>query len=426
MARIELDHVTKVYPGGGVPAVNDLSLDIGDGDFMVLVGPSGSGKSTALRMVAGLEDVTSGDIRIGDRVVNDLPARDRDIAMVFQNYALYPNMTVEENLAFGLRLHKTPQDEQRRRVAEAARILSLEPFLKRKPAALSGGQRQRVAMGRAIVRDPQAFLMDEPLSSLDAKLRVSTRAELAALHDRLGTTTIYVTHDQIEAMTLGDRVAVLKDGELQQADTPQKLFDAPVNLFVATFIGSPAMNLSEGRLIRDDGGLAVVFSGHKVPVPDQAIAEHPGLERFRDRQVIIGVRPSSLEDAAFAPRGWPQIKAEARVTEKLGSEVDVIFPIKSPPVQHEVMVAQFDNAAKDSPPTGEPAQPGALVGAGESLWTARVNPKTSARPGSAIDLAVDTSALYWFDPDTGQAITRQATGDRPSSAQDATLPHAVA
>jgi multiple sugar transport system ATP-binding protein len=329
MARIELDHVTKVYPGG-VPAVNDLSLDIGDGDFMVLVGPSGSGKSTALRMVAGLEEVTSGEIRIGDRVVNNLPSRDRDIAMVFQNYALYPNMTVEENLAFGLRVHKIPKDEQRRRVAEAARILSLEPFLKRKPAALSGGQRQRVAMGRAIVRDPQAFLMDEPLSSLDAKLRVSTRAELAALHDRLGVTTIYVTHDQIEAMTLGDQVAVLKDGKLQQADTPQKLFDAPVNLFVATFIGSPAMNLTEGRLIRDDGGLAVVFSGHKVPVPHQAIAEHPGLERFQDRQVIIGVRPSSLEDATFAPRGWPQIKAEARVTEKLGSEVDVIFLVKSP------------------------------------------------------------------------------------------------
>ena len=426
MARIELDHVTKVYPGA-VPAVNDLSLDIGDGDFMVLVGPSGSGKSTALRMVAGLEEVTSGEIRIGDRVVNDLPPRDRDIAMVFQNYALYPNMTVEENLAFGLRLHKTSKDEQRRRVAEAARILSLEPFLKRKPAALSGGQRQRVAMGRAIVRDPQAFLMDEPLSSLDAKLRVSTRAELAALHDRLGATTIYVTHDQIEAMTLGDRVAVLKDGELQQADTPQRLFDAPVNLFVATFIGSPAMNLTEGRLIRDDGGLAVLFSGHKVSVPDQAIAEHPGLERFRDRQVIVGVRPSSLEDAAFAPRGWPQIKAKAGVTEMLGSEVDVIFPIKSPPVQHEVMVAQFDKAAKDSPPTdGEPGQPGALVGAGENLWTARVNPKTSARPGRAIDLAVDTSALYWFDPDSGQAIARQSAGDRPAGLQDPAPSAAVA
>ena len=240
MARIELDHVTKIYPGAP-PAVNDLSLDIPDGSFMVLVGPSGSGKSTALRMVAGLEEITEGEIRIGDRVVNDLPPKDRDIAMVFQNYALYPHMTVEENLAFSLQLHKTPKAEQQQRVAEVARMLSLEPFLKRKPAALSGGQRQRVAMGRAIVRDPQAFLMDEPLSNLDAKLRVSTRAQLAALHDRLGVTTVYVTHDQIEAMTLGTRVAVLKDGQLQQVDTPQRLFDAPANLFVATFMGSPAI-----------------------------------------------------------------------------------------------------------------------------------------------------------------------------------------
>ena len=253
MARIELDHVTKRYPGG-VPAVNDLTLEIADGEFMVLVGPSGSGKTTALRMIAGLEELTSGEIRIGGRVVNDLPPKDRDIAMVFQNYALYPHLTVEENLAFGLQLHKIPKPEQRRRVAEVARMLSLEPFLERKPAALSGGQRQRVAMGRAIVRDPQVFLMDEPLSNLDAKLRVSTRAQLAALHDRLGATTIYVTHDQIEAMTLGTKVAVLKDGQLMQVDAPENLFDAPANLFVATFIGSPAMNLAEGRLVRDDGG----------------------------------------------------------------------------------------------------------------------------------------------------------------------------
>jgi multiple sugar transport system ATP-binding protein len=261
MARIELDHVTKVYPGTP-PAVNDLTLDIPDGSFMVLVGPSGSGKSTALRMVAGLEEITEGEIRIGGRVVNDVPAKDRDIAMVFQNYALYPHMTVEQNLDFGLQVRKTPKQEQARRVAEAARILGLEPFLERKPAALSGGQRQRVAMGRAIVRDPQVFLMDEPLSNLDAKLRVSTRAQLAALHDRLGATTIYVTHDQIEAMTLGTKVAVLKDGQLMQVDEPQSLFDAPANLFVATFIGSPAMNLAEGRLVRDDGGgVAVVFAG---------------------------------------------------------------------------------------------------------------------------------------------------------------------
>jgi multiple sugar transport system ATP-binding protein len=399
--------------------VNDLSLDIPDGSFMVLVGPSGSGKSTALRMVAGLEDLTSGEIRIGGRVVNDLAPRDRDIAMVFQNYALYPHMTVEENLSFGLQLHKTPKDEQRRRVAEAARILALEPFLDRKPAALSGGQRQRVAMGRAIVREPQAFLMDEPLSNLDAKLRVSTRAQLAALHDRLRVTTIYVTHDQIEAMTLGTKVAVLKDGQLMQVDEPQNLFDAPANLFVATFIGSPAMNLAEAMLVRDDGGgLAVTFADHRLPVPDQAVAAHPGLERFLDRQVILGIRPSSFEDAAFAPLRWPRIKAEASVTERLGSEVDVIFAVKTPPVQHEVMVAQFDLAAKQ--PLGQDQeQTGRLVGEGESQWTASVNPHTSVRPGRAIDLAVDISELYWFDPDSGQAIARQAASDQPSSVQDA-------
>ena len=418
MARIELDHVTKIYPGGP-PAVNDLSLDIPDGSFMVLVGPSGSGKSTALRMVAGLEELTSGEIRIGGQVVNDLPPKDRDIAMVFQNYALYPHMTVEENLAFGLQLHKTPKPEQARRVAEAARILALEPFLKRKPAALSGGQRQRVAMGRAIVRDPQAFLMDEPLSNLDAKLRVSTRAQLAALHDRLNVTTIYVTHDQIEAMTLGTKVAVLKDGQLMQVDEPQDLFDTPANLFVATFIGSPAMNLAEAMLVRDDGGgLAVTFADHRLPVPDQAVAGHPGLERFLDRQVILGIRPSSFEDAAFAPPRWPRIKAEAKVTERLGSEVDVIFAVKTPPVQHEVMVAQFDLGAKQ-PPGQDQEQTGRLVGEGESQWTASVNPHTSVRPGRAIDLAVDISALYWFDPDSGQAIARQAASDQPSTLQDA-------
>jgi multiple sugar transport system ATP-binding protein len=415
MARIELDHVTKVYPGAP-PAVNDLTLDIPDGSFMVLVGPSGSGKSTALRMVAGLESVTEGEIRIDGRVVNDVPSKDRDIAMVFQNYALYPHMTVEENLSFGLQLHKVPRQEQTRRVAETARILGLEPFLERKPAALSGGQRQRVAMGRAIVRDPQVFLMDEPLSNLDAKLRVSTRAQLAALHDRLGATTIYVTHDQIEAMTLGTQVAVLKDGQLMQVDEPQNLFDAPANLFVATFIGSPAMNLAEGRLVRDDGGgVAVVFADHRVPVPEEAIAEHPGLERFLDRQVILGIRPSSFEDSTFAPPEWPRIRAEARVTERLGSEVDVIFPVRMPPVEHEVMVAQFDST--DSQPAAqEQERSSGLVGEGESLWTASVNPHTSVRPGRAIDLAVDTSALYWFDPDSSQAILpRQPAADRPGS-----------
>jgi multiple sugar transport system ATP-binding protein len=401
MAQIDLQEVTKVY-GGTTKAVDSLTLDIADGDFMVFVGPSGCGKTTALRMVAGLEDITSGTIRIGDRVVNDLPPKDRDIAMVFQNYALYPHMTVEDNLAFGLQLRKTPKDEQKRRVAEAAKMLALEPFLKRKPAALSGGQRQRVAMGRAIVRNPQAYLMDEPLSNLDAKLRVSMRAQLAALHDRLGVTTIYVTHDQIEAMTLGTKVAVLKDGQLQQVDTPQNLFDQPRNLFVATFIGSPAMNLAEAKLVRD-GGPAVTFADHKLPVPAEAISEREGLDGYFDRDVIIGIRPSSFEDAAFVSDDRPRIKADVAVSEELGSEVNVIFTVHAPPVHHDVMVAKFDKAAKDTVEADD-----LTAAAGESLWTARVNPKTSARPGRSIDLAVDSSAIHFFDPQTGHAIGQQA------------------
>jgi multiple sugar transport system ATP-binding protein len=262
--------------------------------------------------------------------------------------------------------------------------------------------------------------MDEPLSNLDAKLRVSTRAQLQTLHDRLRVTTVYVTHDQVEAMTLGTRVAVLKDGELQQVDTPQHLFDAPANSFVATFIGSPAMNLADARLVRDgDGGLAVAFADHKLAVPDRAVAEHPGLERFAGRQVIVGIRPSSFEDAAFAPQGWPRLRTEARVTELLGSEVDVIFVVRTAPVEHEVMVAQFDTVAREA--SEERDQAGSVAGEGESLWTARVNPRSGVRPGRAADLAVDTSALYWFDPDSGHAIPRQ-----PSDAQQATSTRAVA
>jgi len=324
MAQIVLDQVSKVF-GGATRAVNALSLDIADGEFMVFVGPSGCGKSTALRMIAGLEDISEGTIQIGERVVNDLAPKDRDIAMVFQNYALYPHMTVRDNLAFGLQLRKTPKDEQQRRVGEAARILALEPYLDRKPAALSGGQRQRVAMGRAIVREPQAFLMDEPLSNLDAKLRVGMRAELARLHERLGVTTVYVTHDQIEAMTLGARVAVLKDGELQQADTPQNLFEFPRNLFVATFIGSPAMNLVSAKLVRD-GGPAVTFADIKLPVPEQVLSERPGLEGFFDREVIVGVRPSDFEDAGLLhDQTRPKLKAEVAIAEELGSEVNLMF-----------------------------------------------------------------------------------------------------
>jgi multiple sugar transport system ATP-binding protein len=263
-------------------------------------------------------------------------------------------------------------------------------------------------MGRAIVRNPQAYLMDEPLSNLDAKLRVSMRAQLSSLHERLGVTTIYVTHDQIEAMTLGSRVAVLKDGELMQVDTPQMLFDAPDNLFVATFIGSPAMNLVEAKLVRDQGP-AVVFADHKVPLPEQLVSERQGLDGYFDRELILGLRPSSLEDANFAPQDWPRIKGEVAVTEELGSEVNVIFTVHAPPVQHEVMVAKFDKAAKDEVEAGE------LVGAGDSLWTARVNPKTQARPGRTIDLAIDAASLHYFDPDTGHAISHHdaTSGSRP-------------
>jgi multiple sugar transport system ATP-binding protein len=364
---------------------------------MVLVGPSGCGKSTALRSIAGLEEITGGSISIGPKVVNDLPPKDRDIAMVFQNYALYPHMTVEDNLAFGLKLRHTPKDEIRRRVGDAAKMLGLEPYLKRKPAALSGGQRQRVAMGRAIVREPQAFLMDEPLSNLDAKLRVSMRAALNQLHERLGTTTVYVTHDQVEAMTLGQRVCVLRDGQLQQVDTPQTLFESPVNLFVAGFIGSPAMNFATADLVRDDGP-AVTFAGYKLPVPASVIESRTGLDAYFGRQVIIGIRPSDFEDAAFADQNWARIPAAAGVTEELGSEVHVIFTIDAPPVDHP----SITDASRGD---GEEDEAGvtALAG-GKSLWTARVSARSAVRPGNPVELGVDTSRLHFFDPDTGLAL----------------------
>jgi multiple sugar transport system ATP-binding protein len=404
MAQIVMDEVTKVY-GGNVTAVDALSLDIADGEFMVFVGPSGCGKSTALRMIAGLEEITGGTISIGDRVVNDLPPKDRDIAMVFQNYALYPHMTVRDNLAFGLQLRKTPKDEQSRRVGEAARILGLEPYLDRKPAALSGGQRQRVAMGRAIVREPQAYLMDEPLSNLDAKLRVSMRGELARLHERLGVTTIYVTHDQVEAMTLGTRVAVLKDGELQQVDSPQNLFEFPQNLFVAGFIGSPAMNLVEAKLVRD-GGPAVAFADFRLPVSGNIISER-GLEQYFDKTVIVGIRPSSFEDAALLPgdgEGRPTMKVTVDVTEELGSEANLLFTVNAPAAHHESMRLRM--AAEVS--KEEEEAEALAAGEGRSIWTARVNPRTSARPGRTIDLAVDNRELHFFDVDSGLAIGHEA------------------
>jgi multiple sugar transport system ATP-binding protein len=411
MAQIILDQVEKVY-AGGVKAIDNLSLEVKDGEFMVLVGPSGCGKSTALRSIAGLEEITAGTISIGNRVVNDLPPKDRDIAMVFQNYALYPHMTVEQNLAFGLQLRKTPKAEIQRRVNDAAQMLGLDQYLKRKPAALSGGQRQRVAMGRAIVREPQAFLMDEPLSNLDAKLRVSMRASLNQLHERLGVTTVYVTHDQVEAMTLGHRVCVLKDGRLQQVDTPTTLYDSPVNLFVAGFIGSPAMNFTAADLVRDDGP-AVTFAGYKLSVPPEVIASKPGLDSYFGKQVILGIRPSDFEDAQFGEASWGKMPVTTGVTEELGSEIHVIFTIDAPPVEH-ASIAQA-KASDD----GEDDTIAALVG-GKTLWTARVSSRSRVRPGQPIELAVDTSNLQFFDPESGLSI------GHPAATAAAAEPAAVA
>jgi multiple sugar transport system ATP-binding protein len=422
MAAIVLDKVDKEY-AGGVMAVDGLDLDIQDGEFMVLVGPSGCGKSTALRMVAGLEDITGGTISIGDRVVNDVAPKDRDIAMVFQNYALYPHMTVERNLSFGLELRKTSKDEQKRRVSEVSKMLGLEPYLDRKPAALSGGQRQRVAMGRAIVREPQAFLMDEPLSNLDAKLRVSMRASLSQLHSRLGVTTIYVTHDQIEAMTLGTRVAVLRDGQLQQVDTPQNLFQSPVNLFVGGFIGSPAMNMVLAELTRGDGGPQLTFADHRLPVPDQVVSRRQGLDKYVGKKVILGIRPSSFEDAQVRAGDdrLPTMDVTANVTEELGSEINVIFTISAPSVEHkDVADLAHDVNDEDEDTSGIP------VGDNQSLWTARVNPKSDVRTGSKVTLAVDTTELHFFDPDSGLAIGHPDAPHHDGGQNRAPLPDGAA
>jgi multiple sugar transport system ATP-binding protein len=386
VAGIALEGVSKVF-ASDVVAVDDLSLEIGDGEFMVLVGPSGCGKSTILRILAGLEEVTAGEVYIDGRQVTDLPPKQRDVAMVFQNYALYPHMSVEQNLGFGLKLRKTPKPEIKRRVTEAAKILGLEALLARKPMALSGGQRQRVAMGRAMVREPKAFLMDEPLSNLDAKLRVQMRAQLAKLHDTLKTTTVYVTHDQVEAMTLGQRVAVLRDGVLQQVDTPQKLYGHPANLFVAAFIGSPPMNLVEAKV--SDGRVA--FAGFEVQMTDgRDLGGHGG------RTLILGIRPSDLEDAAvWSNPELPTIEVTAEVTEELGSEVNVLFTVDAPPVGVEEVLEASD----------EPMEEAAfLLEENRSVFCARVDARSRARPGARVRLSVDPRRFHFFDPDTGLAI----------------------
>src|SRR6187551_1055946 len=332
MAQVGFDRVSKIYPDG-TRAVNDVNLDIQDGEFMVLVGPSGCGKTTALRMVAGLEEISEGQLKIGDRVVNHVPSRDRDIAMVFQSYALYPHLSVYDNIGFSLKLKKMDKKEIDRRVNDAARLLGLDPYLDRKPRALSGGQRQRVAMGRAIVREPAAFLMDEPLSNLDAKLRVQMRAEIAKLQSDLGTTTVYVTHDQIEAMTMGDRVAVMRKGELQQVAAPQELYDRPDNLFVGGFIGSPAMNLLEAKLERGAGGMTAVAGSQRVALGEETLSARPGLQAFAGREVVMGIRPEDLEDASLVGDDGPEqrLKGQVTLTEALGAEIMVHFRVDAPP-----------------------------------------------------------------------------------------------
>jgi multiple sugar transport system ATP-binding protein len=376
MAEIELAGVTKSF--ADVVAVDHVSLKIADGEFLVLVGPSGCGKSTLLRMIAGLEEVTEGGISIGGRDVTDLAPRSRDVAMVFQTYALYPHLTVRQNLGYGLKARRTPKPEIARRVAEVADLLGLSELLTRRPAQLSGGQRQRVAMGRAIVRQPQAFLLDEPLSNLDAKLRVGMRASLAQLHQRLGVTTVYVTHDQTEAMTLGQRVAVMRDGHILQVDRPQELYANPRNLFIAAFIGSPAMNLVDATL---DGG-DVAFGQFRVPL---AADRRPPLP---DGRVVLGIRPESFEDAAFAP-GLPTLPVRVEVLEELGSDAHVFFHVDAPPRTAEVLEA----ASED------------LLQADRALFTARVDARTKARVGDTVDLAVDPARFHFFDPLTGDRVT---------------------
>ena len=386
MGGINLVEVSKTYPGG-VQAVDGVSLEIADGEFMVLVGPSGCGKSTLLRMIAGLEEVTDGTITIGDADVTDMQPRQRDIAMVFQNYALYPHMSVRDNLGFGLKLRKVAKSVREQRVNEVATTLGLETLLDRKPGALSGGQRQRVAMGRAMVREPKAFLMDEPLSNLDAKLRVSMRAELSRLHERLGVTTVYVTHDQVEAMTLGQRVAVMRDGLLQQVDTPQNLFHHPSNLFVAAFIGSPSMNLVDADVA--DG--AVRFGSYSLSLP-------PGSPMVNaSRRVILGLRPTDFEHAAGADPSLPRMRVKADVVEELGAETHIIFAVDAPRVSAEAVRAATED------------EDGTLFADDQrAQFTARVDGRKRVLPGDEVDLAVDSGRFHFFEPETGVTLASGA------------------
>jgi multiple sugar transport system ATP-binding protein len=386
MSTVVLENVNKVYDNG-YHAIHDLSLDISDGEFLVLVGPSGCGKSTALRMIAGLETITDGQMRIGEKVVNDVEPKDRDIAMVFQNYALYPHMSVYDNIGFALKLAKVPKDEIDKRVRKAAETLELTTYLDRKPGQLSGGQRQRVAMGRAIVRQPSAFLMDEPLSNLDAKLRVQMRAEIAALQRELGVTTFYVTLDQVEAMTMGDRVAVIKDGYLQQVDSPQNLYDKPANIFVAAFIGSPSMNLFEGQLSFQGDSGAIKLGSQTLTLAPESLAARPALRNYDGKRLVVGIRPEDFEDVKFAGdvREGATLKSEVQLIEALGSEIMVHFSLDAPTV--------------------DSGDPDAVEEAGVTANTVgRFHPRSRVRIGDAVEIAVTTENMHFFDHDTRLAI----------------------
>jgi multiple sugar transport system ATP-binding protein len=393
MAEITLEKLTKIY-GDGTRAVSELDLEIADGEFVVLVGPSGCGKTSALRMIAGLEPITDGRVVIGGEVVNNLPPKDRDIAMIFQNYALYPHMSAFDNMAFGLKLRGMKKESRGERVNGAATTLGLAEVLPKKPRTLSGGQRQRVAMGRAIVREPRAFLMDEPLSNLDAKLRVEMRAEIARLQRELKVTTVYVTHDQVEAMTLGDRVAIMRDGLLQQVAKPQELYDRPRNLFVAEFIGSPAMNLVGVDLALSNGNVVAKFGDNALEVDERVLLKRPGLVAFEGKRIILGVRPEDLEDAAFsgeAPAGR-RLSAQVDIREDMGSEVYIHFGVAGRAVRGEdVRAAVGEEAAEVAEVKG-------------NVWVARVDRDTKVQEEGKVDLVVDTTRLHFFDPETGDAI----------------------
>jgi multiple sugar transport system ATP-binding protein len=404
VAGVVFDGVTKVY-GDGTKAVDALDLEVQDGEFMVLVGPSGCGKTTALRMVAGLEEISGGQLRIGERIVNHVPSRDRDIAMVFQSYALYPHLSVYENIAFGLKIKKLDKAEIDRRVQNAAHVLGLQDFLHRKPRALSGGQRQRVAMGRAIVREPSAFLMDEPLSNLDAKLRVQMRAEVSRLQRDLATTTIYVTHDQVEAMTMGDRVAVMRKGELQQVDAPQELYDQPVNLFVGGFIGSPAMNMLEAELVRENGSLVAVLGEQRLGLADEALQARPALRSYEGRSVIVGIRPEHLEDAALSDAPADRrMRGEVVLREALGSEIMVHFRVRA----RQALTEDIRELAQDA--GDEHRLEEAKEGTPETTVVGRFNARSGVREGETAEVAVDTGSLHFFDPDSGLGIYADTKG----------------